>query len=79
MITKELKLDISMLKINWLFENEFNIHIKNVPKFKSRLRKNTKYPLKWLLCISTSLDEINFSPEKREELLKTLDDLPDIF
>ncbi len=75
MITKEVKLEISMVKIKGLLEPHICIHIMNIDTLYKRLQNNSKYPLKWLLSVKTSIDDEEISEKKRKELMDSLQDI----
>lgn len=75
MITKSLNLEISMITISWLLENKICIHLINIKKLQTRLKKKSKYPLRGLMWVSTCLDKHKISEDKRKELILSLKDV----
>jgi len=78
MITKDINLETSMVKICGVFEKDFCIHILNVNDLQKNLKNRLKYPLRGLLSISTCLDTYEISNIKRNELIECLDEFDTI-
>ena len=78
MLTKTIDLDVSKIYLEWLTDKQFTFNITKVDTLRKRLKNWSKYPFKWILRISTTIDELTLDNNKRKELISVLNDIPEV-
>jgi len=78
MLTKTIDLDVSKIYLEWLIDTQFTFNITKVDTLRKRLKNGSKYPFKWILRISTTIDELTLDNNKRKELISVLNDIPEV-
>lgn len=76
MINITINFNTSKACIHWISRKIPEIHISNLSLFKKRLINKSKYPLKWILKVSTDLENTHINWEERRCLIKELKKLP---